>query len=150
MAYLTMNSPFGPLTIFEDNDSIIVLEWGRAENPEPTALLETARDQLDEYFDAKRKDFDLPLAPRGTAFQCAVWDQMRRIPYGQVKTYGDVARSLNSAPRAVGGACGRNPIPIIVPCHRIIASNGNLGGFSGFAGPETKRALLRLEGYSMP
>jgi len=153
MAHISMNSPFGPLTIFEesleDGGAIIALEWGRAESPEPTALLETARDQLNGYFDGKRKDFDLPLSLKGTPYQCAVWDRMRRIPYGHVQTYGDIARGLKSAPRAVGGACGRNPIPIIIPCHRIIASNGKLGGFSAIGGVETKRALLRLEGYSI-
>ena len=149
MAHLSMNSPVGALTLFEEDGAIVVLEWGRADNPNPTALLEKARGQLNDYFDARRTDFDLPLAPRGSAFQCAVWDRLRRIPYGRTQTYGDIATAIESAPRAVGGACGRNPIPIIIPCHRVVAMGGRLGGFSAFAGLETKRALLRLEGCSI-
>ena len=149
MAYLSMNSPVGPLTLFEEGSAIKALEWGRAGNPEPTALLEKALGQLNDYFDARRTTFDLPLASQGTTFQCAVWDRLSRIPYGSTQTYGDIAEAIDSAPRAVGGACGRNPIPIIIPCHRVVAAGSRLGGFSAFAGLETKKALLRLEGCSI-
>ncbi|NQV82267.1 MAG: methylated-DNA--[protein]-cysteine S-methyltransferase [Rhodospirillales bacterium] len=142
-----MNSPLGFLTIFEDGGVIVALEWGRADNPDPSPVLEKGRGQLNEYFDARRKSFDLPLAPRGTPFQCAVWDKLCGIPFGQVRSYGDIAKHLDSAPRAVGGACGRNPIPIIIPCHRVVGQNGNLTGYSGGDGVDSKRALLRLEGY---
>jgi len=144
-----MNSPIGFLTIFEDDGAIVALDWGRVDNAEPTPMLEAARDQLNDYFDATRKDFDLPLAPRGTSFQCALWNLLCRIPFGQVQTYGDLARQLDSGPRAVGGACGRNPIPIIIPCHRVIGQNGSLTGYSGGDGVNSKRALLRLEGYDI-
>ncbi|MBT3305429.1 MAG: methylated-DNA--[protein]-cysteine S-methyltransferase [Alphaproteobacteria bacterium] len=149
MAHLSMNSPIGFLTIFEDDGAIVALDWGRVDNAEPTPMLEAARDQLNDYFDATRKDFDLPLAPRGTSFQCALWNLLCRIPFGQVQTYGDLARQLDSGPRAVGGACGRNPIPIIIPCHRVIGQNGSLTGYSGGDGVNSKRALLRLEGYDI-
>ena len=112
-------------------------------------MLEEARRQLNAYFDGRLKYFDLPLAPQGSLFQRAVWDQLRRIPFGTARTYGDSAVAIGNAPRAIGGACGRNPIPIIIPCHRVVAKGGRLGGLSGYAGLETKRRLLRLEGYSM-
>jgi len=147
MAHLSINSPVGPLTLFEEDHAIVALEWGRAGNPEPTALLEKAQAQLNEYFDTKRDVFDLPLAPIGSDFQNAVWGRLSRIPYGRTQTYGEVASAIGSAPRAVGGACGHNPIPIIIPCHRVVYTGGQLGGFSAFAGLETKRTLLRLEGY---
>ena len=149
MAHLSMNSPLGPLTIFEEDGAIVALEWGRAENPDPTPLLEKARNQLNDYFDGSRRDFDLPLEPRGSPFQCAVWDRMRRIPFGQARSYGDIASQLGTAPRAVGGACGRNPIPIIIPCHRVVGKGGSLTGYSGGDGIDAKRALLRLEGCSV-
>ncbi len=147
MGHLAMNSPVGPLTLFADAGAIVAVEWGRAGDPEPSALLEEARRQLEAYFNGRLKIFDLPLHPAGSAFQRAVWGQLKRIPYGRTQTYGDVADALMSAPRAVGGACGRNPIPIIIPCHRVVGKGGRLGGFSAFAGLETKIALLRLEGY---
>ena len=147
MGHFAMNSPVGPLTLFADAGAIVAVEWGRAGDPEPSALLEEAWRQLDAYFDGKLKIFDLPLHPAGSAFQRAVWGQLRRIPYGQTRAYGDIADALMSAPRAVGGACGKNPIPIIVPCHRVVGRGGRMTGYSGGAGVETKIALLRLEGY---
>ena len=99
------------------------------------------------YFDGKLTTFDLPLALQGTTFQKNVWREMQKIPYGQVQTYGDISGTLNSAARAVGGACGKNPIPIIIPCHRVIGGGGKMTGFSGGEGVETKIQLLTLEGY---
>lgn len=102
--------------------------------------------QLDEYFAGARRKFDLPLAPRGTPFQLKVWRELRKIPYGRTITYAVLARRAGNAAacRAVGAANGRNPLPIIVPCHRVIGSDGSLTGFGG--GIEAKRKLLRLEG----
>ncbi len=147
MPHLSLNSPLGPLTVFEDRGAVVAVEWGRAGRPDPSSsLLEEASRQLDVYFDGRLKAFDLPLNPAGSAFQRAVWGQMRRIPYGRTRTYGDIADALMSAPRAVGGACGRNPIPIIIPCHRVVGADGRMGGYSGGAGIETKIQLLKLEG----
>ena len=146
MPHLSFNGPLGALTVFEDRGAVVAVEWGRAGNSEPSPLLEEARRQLDAYFDGKLKIFDLPLHPAGSAFQRAVWGQLRRIPYGRTRTYGDIADALMSAPRTVGGACGKNPIPIIVPCHRVVGKGGRMTGYSGGAGVETKIALLRLEG----
>ena len=146
MAYLTVPSPLGDLTLFEEDGKIISLDWGAVEGGEETPLLTEAARQLDDYFDGSLKTFTLPLDPAGTAFQKKVWEAMTRIPYGQIRRYGEVAEELDSGPRAVGGACGRNPIPIIIPCHRILGSNGSLGGYSGDGGLDTKLFLLRLEG----
>ncbi len=146
MGYLSMNSPVGPLTLFADAGAIVAVEWGRVGDPKSSPLLEEARRQLDAYFDGKLKIFELPLHPAGSAFQRAVWGQLRRIPYGRTQTYGDIAGALMSAPRAVGGACGKNPIPIIIPCHRVVGRDGQAVGYTGGAGVETKIALLRLEG----
>lgn len=146
MAHIHFNSPLGPLTVFEETGAVVALEWGRAAEGDGTPLLSEARQQLGAYFDGRLKQFDLPLQPVGTAFQKSVWSMMAKIPFGAVRTYGDLAGDLGSAPRAVGGACGRNPIPIVIPCHRVIAAGGRMGGYTGLGGIDTKGALLRLEG----
>jgi methylated-DNA-[protein]-cysteine S-methyltransferase len=146
MAHLAVTSPVGALTLFEDAGAVVALEWGRAPAAGGTPLLDEARRQLDAYFAGRIKAFDLPLRPRGTPFQEALWRRLSEIPHGQVLTYGALAAAMATAPRAVGGACGRNPIPILIPCHRVVGAGRWLGGYSGGAGLETKRALLRLEG----
>ena len=109
-------------------------------------MLDAAATQLHDYFAGHRRDFDLPLSARGTQFQRRVWDELRRIPFGRTLSYGELARRIGnaSASRAVGAANGRNPLPIVVPCHRVIGSSGALTGFAG--GLPIKRFLLRLEG----
>ena len=146
MPQLSFHSPVGELTVSEEDGVIVSLDWGWAKDNKSTPLLRKAKQQLDQYFDGKRMDFDLPLSPAGTLFQKKVWRLMSKIPYGHTKTYGDVAKALKSAARAVGGACGANHIPIIIPCHRVLGSNGALGGYSGDGGLDTKTALLKLEG----
>jgi O-6-methylguanine DNA methyltransferase len=107
--------------------------------------VDKANAELDDYFAGRLTVFSAPLDLRGTPFQIAVWEHLRRIPYGEVESYGHVARALRrpNASRAVGGAVGANPVPILVPCHRVIAGNGRLGGFGG--GLQAKRKLLALE-----
>lgn len=146
--WLSIPSPVGTLTAFAADNALIALEWGKPapSAQTPTDLLEAARDQLNAYFDGKLTDFDLPLAPAGTDFQCRVWAEMAKIPYGQTRTYGELAANIDGVARAVGGACGKNPIPIILPCHRVMGGGGKLTGFSGGAGPESKVFLLKLEG----
>lgn len=146
MPALAFNSPIGPLTIFEDGGAIVALDWGWPPESEETPLLIRARDQLEAYFAGTHTAFDLALAPMGTPFQRKVWAALAAIPHGEIRTYGDLAAELGTAPRAVGGACGRNPIPIIIPCHRVLASDRSLGGYSGMDGIETKQFLLSLEG----
>jgi methylated-DNA-[protein]-cysteine S-methyltransferase len=150
IARMIINSPLGSLTVSEQDGAIVALDW-RTERPTAaTPLLRRAAVQLAEYFAGQRRAFDLPLAPAGTAFQQAVWRRMAKIPYGRVMTYGDLAHAVGSAPRAVGGACGRNPIAIVIPCHRVVGGSGALTGYSGAGGVNTKQFLLELEGALTP
>lgn len=147
-----LNTPIGILRIFADDFALYRIAFSAEISlpvadpaPEGHLLLCRAKMQLAEYFAGQRQQFDLPLSPQGTSFQQAVWAAMRRIPYGASRTYGAIAAKLgqpNSA-RAVGGAAGRNPLPIVIPCHRVVGSSGRLTGFSG--GLEIKRFLLALE-----
>ncbi|WP_096703044.1 methylated-DNA--[protein]-cysteine S-methyltransferase [Magnetospirillum sp. 15-1] len=150
MPQLAFNSPIGPLALFEADGAIVAVDWGFVPENDETPLLLKARDQLEEYFEGKRTSFDLPLAPHGTAFQQKVWAALSRIPFGQTKSYGELAGELGTAARALGGACGRNPIPVIIPCHRVLGANGAMGGYSGIDGIETKEFLLRHEGVALP
>jgi methylated-DNA-[protein]-cysteine S-methyltransferase len=150
MAHLSFTSPIGPLALFEQDGAIVALDWGWLPESEESPLLLAARDQLEEYFSGRRTAFDLALSLSGTPFQKRVWAALTAIPFGETRTYAEIALAVGSSPRAVGGACGRNPIPVIVPCHRILAANGGLGGYSGIDGTETKAALLRLEGVTLP
>jgi len=143
-----MHSPIGDLTISEDDGAIVAVDWGWGRDQTESELLTRAVQQLNEYFDGTRKDFDLPLKPWGTDFDKAVWREMLRIPCGEVRTYGDLAKRLDAPARAVGTACGRNPIPVIIPCHRVVAAD-SLGGYSGDGGAETKLALLGIEGNEL-
>ncbi|MDG1707856.1 MAG: methylated-DNA--[protein]-cysteine S-methyltransferase [Emcibacteraceae bacterium] len=124
---------------------MVSLDWGWSPFQEENELLLKTKYLLDQYFDDENPVFELPLNPHGTDFQKNVWKIMFEIPYGEILTYGEISDQLNSHARAVGMACGANPIPIIIPCHRVIGKNGKLTGFSGGEGVETKRYLLELE-----
>lgn len=144
MPSLTVPTQFGPLTLIEQDDAIVRVEWdgnGRDE----TSLLQEAARQLHAYDAATLTEFDLPLRVSGSDFQRAVCAQMSAIPFGETVTYGDIAKALGQSAQAVGSACGGNPIPVIIPCHRVMGAKG-LTGFSGKGGVETKVALLRHEG----
>ena len=145
MPQLSMHSPIGDLTVSEEDGAIVALDWGWGRDQATTPLLQRTRDRLNAYFDGDPTDFDLPLNPEGSAFQRRVWKAMCDIPAGGTETYGSLADRIDGIARAVGTACGRNPIPIIIPCHRVVAASG-LGGYSGDGGLDTKVALLRLEG----
>ena len=132
------------LTITEQDGVIVALDWGWGRDQAETPLLLRARDQLHEYLDGDRHTFDLPLAPQGTPYRRRVWDALVTIPFGQTRTYTEIASQAGGGSRSVGGANGANPIPIIIPCHRVVATIG-LGGYSGGDGLETKRRLLHLE-----
>jgi methylated-DNA-[protein]-cysteine S-methyltransferase len=147
---VSVPSPVGTLTLFADDDALNVVEWGRGPEAPVNPLLTEAETQLNAYFDGKLQEFDIPLNPSGTDFQRAVWFEFASIPYGSVRTYGDISNKLSSHARAVGMACGANPIPIILPCHRVVGSDGKMTGFSGGAGVETKIQLLTLEGAYHP
>lgn len=146
MPQLSFNSPLGAITLSEDDGHIVSVDWGWGRDNEETPLLREARAQIEAYFDKTLFSFDLPLAPYGTTFQKSVWQQIQRIGYGETASYGVIAQALQTGPRAIGGACGRNPIPLIIPCHRVLASQGRIGGYSGLEGIEIKRTLLALEG----
>ena len=143
-------SPIGPLTLVSDGDGLVGVHFegwmlpAAAVNKSDAVLARTAR-QLDAYFAGQLRTFDLPLAPTGTPFQQRVWSALREIPFGETRSYGQLAKAIGkpSAMRAVGAANGRNPIAIVVPCHRVIGADGSLTGFGG--GIERKRFLLSLE-----
>ena len=123
-----------------------VTDWdasGAAEDPDE--LCREAAAQIRAYLAGDRNAFELPLAPEGPPLDASVWAAMLEIPYGETWTYGEMARRVGSNPRVVGGACGRNPIPIVIPCHRVVGAGGKLTGFSGGDGVETKAWLLRHE-----
>jgi methylated-DNA-[protein]-cysteine S-methyltransferase len=142
---LSLHTPIGDVTVSEEDGAIVALDWGWGRDQADTPLLCRARDQLQAYFDGDLTGFDLPLAPAGTPYRRAVWQALRDIPYGQTRSYGDIARAAGGSARSVGQANGCNPIPIVIPCHRVVAAN-HIGGYSGGEGLTTKRFLLQLEG----
>lgn len=153
MKYCTMDSPIGSLLLAGHSDALAFigfpegkgrLEPGNEWHQDRSAFTE-AIQQLQEYFDGTRKTFSLSLAPQGTEFQQQVWDALSDIPYGQTRSYQAIASTIGrpKAVRAVGSANGRNPLPIVVPCHRVIGANGSLTGFGG--GLAAKSYLLNLE-----
>jgi methylated-DNA-[protein]-cysteine S-methyltransferase len=145
MRRLSLESQFGRLTLSEDEGRIVALTWGGRAKGKPTSSLAEAKKQLLEYFSGRRKRFDLPLELDGSPAAMRVWQLMAEIPYGETRSYGDLGKALELSPRVVGRFCGSNPLPIFIPCHRVVGSNGTLGGYSGGEGAETKRRLLQLE-----
>lgn len=147
--YMRMDSPVGLLTLVTGADGLESVQFG---NAAPDGSVEDVDHelpgffQLNEYFSGQRQTFDLPLSPRGTPFQHSVWRQLSQIPWGETRSYGDIARAIGrpGAARAVGMANQTNPIPIIIPCHRVIGANGSLTGYAG--GLHVKALLLALEG----
>ena len=146
MAHGFVNTPFGAITVFADETALIAAEWGAVPEQGRNPLVDAALDQLNRYFDGTLSDFDLPLAPADSPFRQAMRDAMLAIPYGETRTYGQIAARIGSAARAVGAACATNPFPVIVPCHRVVGANGAMVGYTGGQGPQTKSALLALEG----
>ena len=149
MATLTADTGLGAFSIVETDGAITALHWRAAKMDEETPLLVEARRQLIAYAQGDLTEFDLPLAPEGGPLQQAVLAEMRAIPFGETKTYGEIAKVVGAPAQAVGQACGANTIPVIIPCHRVTGTGG-LGGFSGMGGVETKVELLRHEwAYSL-
>ena len=151
--YKEMESPVGKLKLVASSDSLVAVLWEQ-ERPNRVKLDPSKRDsrhpilaeaerQLTEYFSRERTEFELPLQAEGTEFQKKVWQALREIPFGQTKSYRELATALGSSPRAVGLANGKNPLSIVVPCHRVVGSDGSLTGFAG--GLQAKAALLALE-----
>lgn len=153
MGLAFIDSPIGRLVLTSEDNALISLGWladGLAESqPQPEPVLADAARQLNAYFARRLTRFELPLRPRGSGFQQRVWGAIAAIPFGHTRAYGDLARVVGSAPRAVGQACGHNQIPIIIPCHRVVGATGSLTGYSGANGVTTKQFLLRLEGVAL-
>ncbi|QCE32997.1 methylated-DNA--[protein]-cysteine S-methyltransferase [Acetobacteraceae bacterium] len=150
MGQKSFHSPIGEITLsaddFGEGMGIVSVDegWGRDQET-GNAVLSRAENALQDYFDGKCKDFsDLKLVPFGTAFQKNVWKEIAKIPYGETITYGEIAEKLKTSPRAVGNATGANPLPILIPCHRVLPKNGRVGEYS-FGGSENKEFLLNLE-----
>lgn len=144
MPQRSLHTPIGDITVSEEGGAIVALDWGWGRDQSNSPLLARAADQLNAYFDGTLKDFDLPLAPVGTPYRRRVWEALRTIPYGQTRSYLDIAALAGGSARSVGQANGSNPIPLIIPCHRVVAST-HVGGYSGGDGVVTKRWLLALE-----
>ena len=139
-------SPIGILEIICENNELVSLKIGKAGVQDAESdFVRDIKHQLDEYFSGKRQKFDININPKGTDFQKLVWSELQKIPYGKTKSYSEIAHLIGktSAQRAVGLACNKNPIMIIVPCHRVILKNGALGGFA--CGNEVKQKLLKIE-----
>lgn len=153
--HLIIDSPIGRIAIIGDDEAIDRLEIARDgvlstddQEIRSTAVLERAAAQLREYFEGSRASFDVPVRLRGTQFQRSVWQQLQEIPFGEVRGYGDLGRALGhaTAGRAVGGAVGANPVPLLVPCHRVLGTAGRITGYSAGNGITTKAWLLEHEG----
>jgi methylated-DNA-[protein]-cysteine S-methyltransferase len=155
MNYQYLETPIGRLRLVSQGEHLVGIEFeGQQRTPEgeemSDPILAACAAQLREYFAGRRRTFSLPLAPEGTPFQRAVWHALETIPFGELRSYREVAEAIGkpTAVRAVGAANGRNPLPIVVPCHRVVGSDGSLTGFAG--GVEIKRQLLVLEGCRPP
>jgi methylated-DNA-[protein]-cysteine S-methyltransferase len=141
-----MRTPFATLGVVSDGRALTVLHYlplGEREQAPSDAIAERAVRELEHYLDDPQFRFGVPLAPRGTPFRRRVWDAISAIPVGESRTYGELSHALHSAPRAIGQACGANPIALIVPCHRVVASGGALGGFMKCAGRAARRGPAR-------
>jgi methylated-DNA-[protein]-cysteine S-methyltransferase len=159
LASKTIDSPVGKLTLVASEKALVAILWendepgrvrlGEAVRSEANGVLDRTERQLAEYFAGRRRDFTVPLDLRGTAFQRNVWEALLAIPFGETRRYGELARQLGNsqAARAVGAATGKNPVSIVVPCHRVIGASGELTGFAG--GLDAKRRLLMLERGSL-
>ena len=148
MPQLSLHTPVGDLTLSEEDGSLVAVDWGWGRDQTITPLLAAARHQMHAYFDGTLANFDINLAPHGTQYRRRVWQALINTPVGETRTYGDLAVSAGGSARSVGGAMATNPIPIIIPCHRIIGSGkgrGSRGGYSGGDGLPTKLFLLALE-----
>ena len=149
MPQLSFHTPLGALTLSEEDGAIVSLDWGFGRDQLETPLLLQGRAQLQAYFDGELTQFDLPLAPTGSAYRQRIWQALRNIPYGETVSYAALAALAGGSARSVGGANGANPIPILIPCHRVVGTAG-AGGYSGGDGIETKTWLLTLEQGAPP
>ena len=145
MNILSFKTSIGWITITAKHKKIISIEFGKKKNVGKNPILLNFKNQVIQFTKGKRKKFSINLCITGTKLQKKIWHQLRLIKYGSTKTYGDIARVLNTSPRYVGNVCGQNNHLLVIPCHRVVRSDGSLGGFSGLGGIKLKRKLLDLE-----
>ena len=145
MNILSFNSAIGWITISEENNLITSVKFGKKKNIGKNQILNKLKKQLLEFIAGKRTKFSLKLKVQGSVLQKKIWKQLSKIDYGTTKTYGDIAKKLNTSPRDVGNVCGQNNHLLVIPCHRVVRTDGTLGGFSGLGGIKLKQKLLKLE-----
>ena len=145
MNTLSFNSSIGWITLSEENSLITSVKFGKKKNKGKNAVLIKLKKQIMEFTKGKRKKFSVNLNIEGSALQKKIWKQLSNISYGATKTYGDIAKTLRTSPRYVGNVCGQNDHLLVIPCHRVVRSDGALGGFSGLGGIKLKKKLLQLE-----
>ena len=145
MNNLSFKTSIGWISLSEKNNLITSVKFGKEKNKGKNAILYELKKQIIEFTKGKRKKFSIKLNIEGTILQKKIWKQLINIKYGSTKTYGDIAKILNTSPRYVGNVCGQNNHLLIIPCHRVVRSDGSLGGFSGLGGVKLKKKLLELE-----
>jgi len=145
MNTLSFNSSIGWITLSEENSLITSVKFGKKKNKGKNAVLIKLKKQIIEFIKGKRKKFSVKLNIEGSALQKKIWKQLSKISYGTTKTYRDIAKALRTSPRYVGNVCGQNNHLLVIPCHRVVRSDGTLGGFSGLGGIKLKKKLLQLE-----
>ena len=145
MNILSFSSPIGWITISEEKDLITSIKFGKNKNKGKNFVLIQLKKQILEFIKGKRKKFSIKLHISGSSLQKKIWKQLSNIRYGNTKTYGEIARVLSTSPRYVGNVCGQNNHLLVIPCHRVVRTDGTLGGFSGLGGIKLKQKLLKLE-----
>ena len=145
MNILSFNCSLGWITLFEENNSITSIKFGKNKNKGKNPVLTKLKKQIIEFSKGKRKKFTVKLHIEGSVLQKKIWNKLRNVSYGTTKTYGDIAKELGTSPRYVGNVCGQNNHLLVIPCHRIVRSDGTLGGFSGLGGLKLKNKILKLE-----
>jgi methylated-DNA-[protein]-cysteine S-methyltransferase len=145
-ASVSIYTVLGAITVFAEDAAVVAVKWGRAAGEAPGPSVDRAVAELDRYFHGEAMTFTVAARPAGSAFQRRVWQRLQAVPWGATATYGSIAAELKTSARAVARACASNPIPIIIPCHRVVGAGGALCGYSGGDGAATKAALLALEG----
>jgi len=142
---LSFKTNIGWINIKEVNEQLVSVKFGKKINKGKSKNLIKAKSQIQQYISGRLKKFNLDIFLQGTNFQKKIWRELQRIPYGKTKSYGQIAKKLNTSPRFVGNVCGLNKILLVVPCHRVVRSDGSLGGFSSLGGIKLKKRLIQLE-----
>ncbi len=145
MNIISFKTKLGWITAAEENDQITSIKFGKKKNFGKHKTLNKLKNQIQQFSAGKRKKFSIKLKIKGTKLQKKIWQQLLKIQYGSTTTYGEIAKKLHTSPRYIGNVCGQNNHLILIPCHRVVRSDGTLGGFSGFGGINLKRKILKIE-----